>query len=343
MRFRIRKVPVTVCLFLVGAVALAQWDVSGVSPIRFTGPDGRYSLTPMPGWTSTVKSDAVVFEKDKTTLTVFFHPGQTNTDDMLNAPLQRVRETAKHYRPSARMRYSVASYDAHTILFAADSPENVPSRGRILTLTNGLDGMTFVLISPKDNFKKDDAAVWAAAESVTFAPHPELKGPHLDERTPVHLVLNQDIKSGRDHKGAPVWFTVAEAVRGAEGNILIARNATAYGTVLRSEKRQMFGKPGKLEIGVTSVQAVDGSTVPLRAVENLSERGRNNAGVVTATALLLTPVTIFIKGRDVTVKKGTEIVAYVNQDTAVRPNNSAEAPSVGAPHPAGEGSAHAGS
>lgn len=313
-----RLLTAAACVLTLGG-ARAQWDVAGAGTGRYADPDNHFSLQVPAGWQATVKNGATILRRDKSTLTVFFDPGADDSGEMLDAPVRRVREAGKDYAPDARAACTVGGYDGTTLAFAAKGPEGVASRGRILTLTNGRDGVAMVLISPADVFKAEDGVLWDTANTLSFSPRPQVDGPHLEEGTPVHLRLNHEVKSGREHKGDDIWFTVAEPVRGPDGNTLIAKGAVASGTVLRSERRRMFGKPGKLEIGVNSAMAVDGQMVRLRATENLSRRGRSNADAVTATALLLTPLSVFVKGRDVTLAKDTEVTVFVDQDTAVKP------------------------
>lgn len=142
----------------------------------------------------------------------------------------------------------------------------------------------------------------------------------LTERTPVKLRLLQSLTSGKAKQGESVSYEVREDVKGEGGVVLVLTGAKAVGKVTVSKRRGMFGKPGKLEFTVESVQAVDGSPIPIRAsVEN---RGKSNGGTVLATALLLTVFTVFIQGKDTTVKEGTEVLAYVDRDIIIDPASS---------------------
>jgi hypothetical protein len=330
MPIRYRLITAATCVFLATGAVHAQWDLSGTasgaaSP-TYMDPAGRFWLQTPAGWKAATKNGTLVFQSRKSALTVFFHPGEHTPSLMLDAPAERVREAANGFVRGAVEIRAVGPYEGRTLDFTAASPEHVASKGRITAITNGRDGMVFILTTPIDDFKADDAAVNAALATLNIVSKADAGGTVLAERTPIHLILGQNIKSGHDLKGASIWYRVAEPVLAADGRVLIAEGAVAHGAVLRSEKRRMFGKPGKLEIGVNSVPAVDGTLIPLRAIEDISARGRSNADAVTATALLLTPVTLFVKGRDVTLKEGTEITAYVDHDVRLDLPDAAPAP-----------------
>lgn len=145
----------------------------------------------------------------------------------------------------------------------------------------------------------------------------------LAERTPVKLRIMSQLTSGKSKVGEAVNLMVCEAIKDSQGRVLVADGAKAVGKVTVSKKRGMFGRQGKLEFTVESVQAVDGGQVPLRA--QIENSGKSNRGVVIASALLLSVLSVFVHGRDVTVKEGTEFVAYVDKDTLVDPLKSPSA------------------
>lgn len=139
----------------------------------------------------------------------------------------------------------------------------------------------------------------------------------IAERTPVKVRLLQTLTSGKAQEGQAVEFEVRDKVLGPNGELLAGVGAKASGKVTLSKKRGMLGKSGKLEFTVDSMQAVDGTQVPLRA--NLENSGKDNQNVVIASALLLSVFAVFVNGQDITVKEGTELLAYVDRDTMVDP------------------------
>ena len=144
---------------------------------------------------------------------------------------------------------------------------------------------------------------------------PSVKPVTLKEGTPVLLATTEKMVSGRVAEGSTVRYKVLRDVGGPDGNIVIPYGGFAQGRVTRSRRRGMFGKAGQLEFTVDSVEAVDGTTVPLRAFQEAAGKGNKNAVIVST--ILLSVLAVFLHGRDVDVPEATEITAYVDHDTPV--------------------------
>lgn len=137
----------------------------------------------------------------------------------------------------------------------------------------------------------------------------------VPERTEVRVTLNDEIKSGLNKTNEEVAYTVASDVYSPDHKLLIPAGTPAFGTITKSSRRGMFGKGGKLDFTCEYVRMPDGTHIPLRS-NPLGTRGKDNAAASVATAVLLAPVAIFINGKDVTIKKGTEFKVYVDKTTA---------------------------
>lgn len=138
----------------------------------------------------------------------------------------------------------------------------------------------------------------------------------IPEGTPVQVRLLQDLKSGQARKGEQVRLEVVSDVLGADRVVLIPKGTPVVGAVTRSSGRKMFGKPGKLEFDIEYIRLTDQDRIPLRSTPT-SARGRNNAGAAIATAVLLAPIAVLVKGREVTVKTGREFGVFVDRQTEV--------------------------
>ncbi len=145
----------------------------------------------------------------------------------------------------------------------------------------------------------------------------------LPDGTPVKLRTTRNLSSGTEQTGATVDFEVLEDVKIGD-QIIILRGGTALGTVTRSKPKGRLGSGGKLDITVDSVRLASGEKAALRAAK--TTRGRDNTGAMTAgivaSGILFFPAApffLFIKGKDITIPKGTEITAYINGDTALDP------------------------
>lgn len=149
----------------------------------------------------------------------------------------------------------------------------------------------------------------------------------LAEGTPVQVRLLQDLKSGHARKGEQVRFEVVSDVVGPDRSILVPKGTPAVGTVTRSTGRKMFGKPGKLEFTIEYIRLPDDTRIPLRSTPTAAQ-GRNNSGVAIATAVLLAPIALLVKGREVTVRTGREFGVFVDKSLDLARSNASGRPEV---------------
>lgn len=140
----------------------------------------------------------------------------------------------------------------------------------------------------------------------------------LPERAEVRVKIDKEIKSGADKTGDEVPFEVEDDVYSPSHVLLIATGTKAFGKITQSSRRGMFGKGGKLRFTCDYVLAPDGTHVPLRS-DPIIERGKDNRGATAAVVILLSPLGLFVNGKDVTVKKDQEFTMYVDKDTTLDP------------------------
>lgn len=88
----------------------------------------------------------------------------------------------------------------------------------------------------------------------------------LKRGTEVVLHLDEPLDSRSAQKGQVVRMSVYGDVV-VDGDILIKTNLEARGIVTEIEQPKRFGRPARLTVEASSVQAVDGSLVPLRGME----------------------------------------------------------------------------
>jgi hypothetical protein len=143
----------------------------------------------------------------------------------------------------------------------------------------------------------------------------------LQDGTPVRMRTTRTLSSADAKTGDTVDFEVLEDIK--IGDLLvIPRGGTAIGTVTQGKPKGRIGKGGKLDITIDYVRLVSGEKVALRAVKET--KGNSNTGAMTgamiATGILFfpaAPLFLFMKGKDITIAKGTEITAYINGDASL--------------------------
>ena len=104
---------------------------------------------------------------------------------------------------------------------------------------------------------------------------------------------------------------------------LISAGALGSATVTDVRKRGVFGRPGRMEVSIQSVQAVDGQQVLLSGIPMAIE-GKSNLGwaIGVAVAGLLFFVigalgSLLIKGKDAEFRSGTQLNASVASDLEI--------------------------
>lgn len=143
----------------------------------------------------------------------------------------------------------------------------------------------------------------------------------LAEDTPIRLRLNRTISSGTEKVDDKVDFTVIEEVKVGD-IVVVPQGATAIGTVTEAKPKGRLGRSGKLNVNIDFVQLATGDKVALHSIKGGKGGSRTGAmtGAMVATGILFfpaAPLFLFMKGKNITIPKGTEITAYVAADTTL--------------------------
>jgi hypothetical protein len=171
--------------------------------------------------------------------------------------------------------------------------------------------------------QQDASALSAPAATPVVAPSPAAAatpgvGFLLEDGTPVHLVLSENLSSADAVTGQTVEFEVVDDVI-VNGFVVIPHGATAWATVTDAEHKRRMGRAGKLDLNVDKVRLADGEKALLRAVKDTKGGGHTGAmvGAMVATSLVVwpaAPLFLLMHGKDVTIPKGTNINAFVQGD-----------------------------
>lgn len=116
------------------------------------------------------------------------------------------------------------------------------------------------------------------------------------EGDPVNLVLDEDMKLGD--------LTVVKA------------GAKAVGTITNAKKAGMMGKPGELNMRLEYLVCGD-SRMKIRGTK--AREGEGKEGAAVALTVLFGPIGLIKHGKNVEIKPGTPLLAYVDQDFTVQP------------------------
>lgn len=162
-------------------------------------------------------------------------------------------------------------------------------------------------------------ALWGALLSLGQGLVAQTAESVLQDGTPVRLRLSRNLSSAEAREGETVDFEVLEEVR-VGGSVVIQKGAVALATVTMAQAKRSMGRAGKLDVSIDHVRMANGEKAALRSVKQAQGGGNTGkmTGAVVATSIIFfpaAPLFLFVKGKDVTIPKGTEITAYVNGDT----------------------------
>ncbi len=132
----------------------------------------------------------------------------------------------------------------------------------------------------------------------------------LREGTEVKLKFAQDLNSKTAREGDPVKFIVADDIW--VGDKLVVRSgASARGEVSHVQSASLIGKSGELSVRLSYVKVADGRVL-LRG-----SRVKEQQGSTGTLGVLLAPLGLLKPGKQIEVKEGTSLTAYVDEDVSL--------------------------
>ena len=164
------------------------------------------------------------------------------------------------------------------------------------------------------------AALPATARAQTRAPRTTAARPAAPAAIPVpegtefYVVTAEALSSKDASAGQRVAMKVDENVL-VNGALVIAKGTPVRATVNEAKASGMFGKAGKLTLRIESTTAVDGQKVPLTGSPRAA--GKSRAGTMAAVSVLVSPVGVFLKGKNATYPEGTRLTVYTDEAVSV--------------------------
>src|SRR5258708_5399390 len=174
-------------------------------------------------------------------------------------------------------------------------------------------------------------AVAQSASTTTQGPQPAAQGTQavqpaaqaaeppakliLKEGTDVKLKFAQDLSSKTATDDDPVNLILDEDLK--VGDMTVAKaGAKAVGTVTHAKKAGMMGKGGELNMRLEYLLVGD-TRMRLRGTKG--KEGEGKVGAAVALTVLFGPIGLIKHGKNVEVKQGTPLLAYVDQDFTTAP------------------------
>ena len=137
----------------------------------------------------------------------------------------------------------------------------------------------------------------------------------LREGEDVYLKFAQDLSSKTAAEGDPVALVLVDDLK--IGNIVVAKAGShAFGEVTNAKKSGMMGKAGELNLRLDYLKVGD-AKIRLRGTKGKEgESGTTGAVVLT---VLFGPIGLIKHGKNVEIKEGSALHAFVSDDIALAP------------------------
>lgn len=133
----------------------------------------------------------------------------------------------------------------------------------------------------------------------------------ISKGTVLKLSINDDISGKEVTVGQKIEFTLDQDV--IQGNeIVLKKGLKALGTVTEAAGSKGLGKKGKLSFNIEYLYLDNGKVVKLTSEVKKNLNG--SGGLVVASAVLLSPLALFVHGKNAKFKKGEIFEAYVDED-----------------------------
>jgi hypothetical protein len=163
----------------------------------------------------------------------------------------------------------------------------------------------------------------AAVDFSSFCPiyaadEPAAKGKVLlKEGSEVKLKFADDLSSKTATEGDPVNLILDEDIK--VGDVVVAKaGCKAVGTITNAKKAGMMGRAGELNMRLEHLKVGD-DRVKLRGSKG--KEGQGKEGTAVALTVLFGPIGLIKHGKNVEVKAGTLLTAYVDDDITLAPIN----------------------
>ncbi len=132
----------------------------------------------------------------------------------------------------------------------------------------------------------------------------------LTEGTEVELKFVDALSSKTANEGDPVNLQLSEDIK-VNGIVVAKAGAKAVGSITHSKKAGMLGKAGELNMRIEHLKAGD-NRIRLRGSKG--KEGEGKEGTMIVLTVLFGPLGLIKKGKNVEIKEGTAIKAFVDED-----------------------------
>ncbi len=101
-----------------------------------------------------------------------------------------------------------------------------------------------------------------------------------------------------------------------DGKVVIAKGASALGTITAVQRAGWLGRPGRLGFTFEYARAVDGQRARLRATQERGEQG--NEALAWGLGVLIFLPLLLIRGPEMDINPGTTFTTFVDRDITIQ-------------------------
>jgi hypothetical protein len=138
----------------------------------------------------------------------------------------------------------------------------------------------------------------------------------IEEGTIILIKSLSIISSNTTSDGESIDFFCAENVL-VNNKLIIKKNSKVTGKVESSEKSRSLGKGGSLKIIFNYITAIDGQNIPISGIYNYV-KGENTSGAAVGLSFVLSPLFLFLKGKEANIPIGSLIELYTTQEIDIQ-------------------------
>lgn len=133
------------------------------------------------------------------------------------------------------------------------------------------------------------------------------------EGTMIKVENTRVLDSGKEKVGNKIEFVLAEPITSGD-RVVIQKGARVVGTVTEASKSKMAGRKGELNFSVDFLYLPgDNRPIRLRAQQTGSSEGKSRTTAVIAAAVVVNPLFLVVKGKNIVVQPGTSFDVYIDE------------------------------
>lgn len=141
--------------------------------------------------------------------------------------------------------------------------------------------------------------------------------------TPIEATTMYEINSKTHPQGSVIELKLLNQVM-VKGQVIIPAGSTIKGRVTQCKKHSILGQPGSIAIEATSINAADGTPVPISGIMMRNE-GKGRLGWALVTGFTCLPLVGFlIPGQQGIIPAGSQLSGNIMANTTISIDNDVE-------------------